>query len=329
MNETAKQLTPLETFRQSLTSDVAQQGIKKMLPTDVDADKFTAVVMRAVQEDPKVLEADRKSLFMACQRAAQDGLIPDKREGALVIRNVKNHQTGQWTNQVAWQVMIGGIRKQLARCGFDIRAEIVYENDHFEHELGDNAGITHRRPQLGTERGPIVGAYAIATNLTTGRLYREVMTLAELEEIRETAKTDYVWAAWLTEMYRKTVARRLAKFLPVTGDEVDRLNQMLVNDNSHFTLDNAEATDTAKSVQKAARAPEQLTEQPAMPMVKSVDTNGHAVEVEAPKPKKKVTKKKATKKVAAKKETAPPPEPVEVEVVDEGPPPDDPDDPGF
>ena len=263
------ELTAIQGFQELLATDKVQKGFGAVLPDDVPLEKFTAVVIRAVQEDPDILQADRVSLLLACQDAAKDGLIPDKREGALVVRNVKVND--QWVKKVTWQVMIAGLRKNLAKAGFDIRAEVIFENDIFDQELGDAPGITHKPTALGEPRGKVIGAYAIATNLLTGEKYREVMSYAELEEVRAIAQTDYIWKKNTNEMYRKTVARRLCKYLPISGDE-ERFNDMLRRDNEHFDLGEPTGpTEAAKEVQKATRKPSKKTasKKAALPKVKA------------------------------------------------------------
>ena len=143
---------------------------------------FTQVVVRAVQEQPELLNADRTSLFLACQTAAQDGLLPDRKDGALVVYNTKVGE--QWIKKVQWQPMIGGLRKTLANHGFTgLRAELVYENDvkegRFSYEKGDNPKIIHN-PNVFGDRGVIVGAYAIVTDSNTGEVYRDSMSVEEL-----------------------------------------------------------------------------------------------------------------------------------------------------
>jgi recombination protein RecT len=239
-------------FALAIKSPEYQQKFKSMLPNDVSTERFTAVVLRAVQEDPDLLKqsTDKTSLFLACQRAAQDGLIPDKREGALVM----------YGNKVQWQPMIGGLRKVLAKHGFDLRAECVYENDTFDYDLGDDPRITHKAPPLGVDRGKIIGAYAIAKH-ADGRIYREVMGLQQLEDVRgvSRAKNSGPWAGpFKPEMYRKTVGRRLVKQLPLYTDDA-QLKSVLESDDAAFDMDTQaaaprEPSEAAKKLQEAARA---------------------------------------------------------------------------
>lgn len=280
----SKQMSVIQEFKTAMTCKKAQTSFAAQLPSDVPVDKFTAVVIRAVQEDPDLLRADRTSLFLACQRAAQDGLIPDKREGALVVYNTKIND--QWVQKVQWQIMIGGIRKRLANNGFDIRAEVVYEADFFDQELGDEPKITHKPPQPGSERGKVTCAYAIATHLETGRKYREVMSIDQLDKVRSVAKSDRVWKQWDTEMMRKTVARRLAKFLPMT-DSDDRLAAMIERDNENFDLEKTTGpSSTAKAVQEAAKQPAKAIESKDqdLPPAEAQEQPPEAVAVETENP---------------------------------------------
>jgi recombination protein RecT len=258
-------------FAMTIRSPEYQAKFKAMLPKDVDADRFTAVVLRAVQEDPNLLRSttDKASLFLACQRAAQDGLMPDKREGALVM----------YGNQVQWQPMIGGLRKVLAGAGFDLRAECVYANDTFDYDLGDTPSLTHRPAPLGTPRGDLIGAYAVATNMTTGEKYREVMSLDELNAVANVSRAGNSgpWKGpFKGEMYRKTVAKRLKKSLPIDDR---RLQDIIDRDNEQFDLTRANAPEpssAAKRVQAAVRAVEQPQSGP-QPDEDVIE--GHATEV--------------------------------------------------
>lgn len=239
-----------------------QQGnVLSQLPKNIDPKRFEAIVLRAVQEDPSLVTVDDKmSLFLACQRAASDGLMPDKREGALVV--FKKKKNDNWITGVQWMPMIGGIRKRLSELGFDLRAEVVHANDHFFEEKGDNPRIEHRPPPLGQERGEIIGAYAVAEDLATGNKYREVMDRKTLDQIRAIAKTDNIWKAWFGEKSRVAVAKRLAKQLPISENrdpskqaETRRFYDMMDRDNELYEpdIEVKKASSTAETAQAAAR----------------------------------------------------------------------------
>lgn len=205
--------------------DKMADQLKMALPSHISVEKFQRVAMTAITSDPDLLYADRRSLFGAITRAAQDGLLPDKREGALVIFNQKikgkNGAKDEYVKSVQWMPMIAGVLKMVRQSGeiASITANVVHENDAFVLHLGDEESIKHNPPPFGSDRGKPIGVYAIAT-LKDGFKIRETMDLNEIEKVRAVSKTGKFgpWADWWEEMAKKTVIRRLAKRLPMSTD---------------------------------------------------------------------------------------------------------------
>lgn len=214
--------TPIAVVRQQLSSMGAQ--FRAALPEHISVDRFSRVVMTAVQNNPELLECDQRSLWNAAMKAAQDGLLPDGREGAITVRkDWKTH-----TKNALWQPMIGGIRKKARNSGeistWD--AHVVFANDIFDYELGDNPSIRHK-PAL-TDRGKIIAAYSVCT-LKSGEKTREIMSIEQMHEVRDrysdgwrAFKAGHIkstpWSTSEEEMCRKTVARRHSKVLPMSSD---------------------------------------------------------------------------------------------------------------
>ena len=203
----------LQKFRETL---VASHGeFQAALPPQIPVERFARTIVTAVQMEPKLLAADRRSLVAACMKAAQDGLLLDGREAGLSLYNdrASNCQT------VAYMPMVNGILKKIRQSGeiSSIRAHVVYEGDEFNFQLGDDESIFHK-PKLAKQGNPIA-AYAIA-KFKDGDIQREVMSLAEIEKIRAKA-TGIGKACWTNswgEMAKKTVIRRLSKRLPTSND---------------------------------------------------------------------------------------------------------------
>ena len=181
------------------------------LPAHMPVERFMRVVLTAIQNNPALANADRASLWNSCMRAAQDGLLPDGRDGALVIYRTK--AGSEWIEKVQWMPMIGGLRKKVRNSGEikDWNCHVVYAKDHFEFELGDDPFIKHK-PFMGGDPGPVVAAYSVA-QFKSGEKSREVMTRAQIEQVRAASKSKDrgPWVDWFDEMCRKTVARRHAK----------------------------------------------------------------------------------------------------------------------
>lgn len=203
-----------------------------ILPAHITPDKFMQTVLTAVEREPDLLNADRASLMIAAKEAASDGLLPDKKEGAFVVYKTKKmipnprggHSKIEVTvDEVKWMPMILGIRKKMFQTGKvkDIQVELVYEHDTYRRAAGDNAEIFHEPLDFG-DRGKIKGGYAIIQTLEGG-VFREVMSLEQIEGVEKSAKTGKVWGGpFRTEMMRKTILRRLAKQVPLSA-EVDRV----------------------------------------------------------------------------------------------------------
>lgn len=204
-----------------------------VLPAHISVDKFRRIVLTSLNQNPDLVKADRRSLFSACVRAAQDGLLPDGREAALVVFNTKDRKTGEWKKLITYMPMIEGIYKRLRNSGevASLSSYVVFENDKFDYELGDNPRIEHK-PAMG-ERGQPIGAYAIA-KLTNGEVLREVASFQEIEKVRAVSRAanepNGPWVQWWEQMARKTITRRLAKRLPGSAD----LDEMLRREDEQY-----------------------------------------------------------------------------------------------
>jgi recombination protein RecT len=203
-----------------------ESDFRMALPAHIPVERFMRVVNTAVTGNPDLLNADRVTLFQSAMKAAQDGLLPDGRDGALVI----------FGGKVQWMPMIAGILKKIRNSGelVSISAYVAYSNDEFEYSLGDEERISHR-PAL-DDRGRPRLVYAIAKT-KDGGVYREVMTVAEVEKVRAVsrAKNAGPWKDWWDEMARKTVLRRLAKRLPMSTD----LDDLIRRDDALYDFDGA------------------------------------------------------------------------------------------
>lgn len=245
---TAERLpSPIVEVRHQL--DAMRGQFEMALPGHITVDKFVRVVLTAVQNTPELLQCDRRSLWNAAVKAAQDGLLPDGREGAMVVRFGKGGKTANW------QPMIAGIRKKVRNSGeiatWDVH--VVHQKDQFEFRLGDDPFISHA-PSLDEDPGPTIAVYSIAV-LKSGEKSRDVMSMGAIRKIRD-EKSDG-WKAfkagkikstpWSTdedEMAKKTVARRHSKVLPMSTDIEELLHR---DDDTTLTPIN-EPVDRARSL---------------------------------------------------------------------------------
>lgn len=241
---TTQQADPLVKLATQLEQRAAQ--FHAALPNHISPEKFQRTIITAVQQDPELLKADRQSLVLACMKAAQDGLLPDKREAALVIfkQNSKDAQGGWHTKlMVQYMPMVYGLRKKILQSGEvqDITAKVVYraevEQGAFIYEEGTEAMLRHRPLLDLTEEDcaddKIVAAYSMATYKDGSKSY-EVMRRFEITKVQNCSQTGALidrkgkprtpsgpWVDWYPEQAKKTVMRRHSKTLPMSGDLID------------------------------------------------------------------------------------------------------------
>lgn len=213
---------------------------KAVLPSQQHVDRFIRVVMTAVQQNVDLLTADRMSFYAACMRCAQDGLMPDGREAALVI----------YADKVSYQPMVEGMFKKLRNSGEIVGAPKVHvwkEHDEFRYVLGDEEKIIHV-PKIG-DRGKTMGAYSIV-KLKSGDTSREVMSFDDIMKIKSRSRQQNgPWKTDEDEMCRKTVFRRHYKRLPKSSD-LD--NVLAVDDEGFVPYDNATGGGSAPAAAQQA-----------------------------------------------------------------------------
>jgi len=243
------------TVADSLRSELQrlEPQFKMVLPEHISPEKFMRVVLTAVQTNPELMKATKKSLFSSCMKAAQDGLLPDGREAALTTYNTRDDGV------VATYIpMIAGIMKKVRNSGelASLTTQVVYENDVFESFVDDSGEhLTHRPNHFGN-RGKAVGAYAMVKT-KDGSVYIEVMSADQIMAVRQMSKArNGPWnGPFADEMWRKTVFRRLSKRVPMSTD----LSEVVTRDDDLYELPNQQ-TKVAKLVQAVNG-----TEKPAEP----------------------------------------------------------------
>lgn len=236
-----KALAPIDSLRGGLMAMESQ--FKMALPPQIPPERFVRVVMTAIQTNKDLVTADRTTLFSACMKSAQDGLLPDGREAALVI----------FGGKVQYMPMIGGVLKKIRNSGeiASLSPHLVYENDKFSFWIDENGEHLNHQPLMTGDRGDITHVYAIAKT-KDGAVYIEVMKKSEVEDVRNVsrAKASGPWVSWYGEMAKKTVLRRLAKRLPLSTD----IEQVIRRDDDMFDFKSEPRESKADALSEAIRS---------------------------------------------------------------------------
>lgn len=208
--------------------DAMQDQFKVALPAHIPAERFNRVAMTAIQNNPDLLKCDRRSLFNSFMRAAQDGLLPDGREGAVVA----------YGKIAQWLPMVAGILKKIRNSGevSTIVARVVYGGDKYRNWIDDEGEHIEYEAAEAQDRNVIRRVFAMA-KLKDGSIEVEPMSAADVEKVRAVsrAKNNGPWVSWWEEMAKKTAIRRLSKRLPISSD----LDDLIRRDDGIYDIDKA------------------------------------------------------------------------------------------
>lgn len=197
-----------------LRSPKVQAQMAMALPKSLTADRLTRIIITECRKTPELLNCSQESFLGSVLQCAQLGLEPGSALGhCYLLPYGKNCQL-----IIGYRGMIDLARRsgQIA----SINAYCVYEADEFEYELGLHPDIKHKPSPL-ADRGAITYVYAVAV-LIGGGVQFEVMSRAEIEAVRKQSKAgkNGPWVTHWSEMARKTVVRKLFKYLPVSIEAV-------------------------------------------------------------------------------------------------------------
>lgn len=221
-----------------------QRSLADVAPKHITKERIVKLALVAASRQPKLFECTPQSFLQSVMKSAELGLdcVGTLGQGYLVPYYNGKIKAFECQFIVGYQGLI-----ELARRSGNIsriESRVVYEKDEFVVEYGLEPKLIHK-PYLGGDRGKIVCVYAIA-ELKDGSRQVEVMTLDEVERIRDRskAKDGGPWVTDFAEMARKTVIRRLAKYLPLSPE----LAKAIETDDQQFDYHNA-PLDVAADIQ--------------------------------------------------------------------------------
>ena len=216
-------MSNLVEIKKQITSPQMLSQFKLALPTHITPEKFQRVAMTALLHNPDLKDCSVPSVMTSLLKCAQDGLLPDNREAALV----------KFAGNAQYMPMVYGLIKRMRNSGTvtNVNAYCVYANDVFEYEIENGVERIRHKPCITGGRGEFLLAYAVV-GLEDSNPHIEVMMKEDIEKARRASKTQKdpnnptgIWADWYEEMAKKTVLHRAAKRVPTSADAVEFLNK--------------------------------------------------------------------------------------------------------
>lgn len=192
--------------------------IKKALPEVITPERFTRMALSALNTTPKLQECTQISFLAALMNAAQLGLEPNTPLGQAYLIPYNNKGIMECQFQIGYKGMIdSSYRNPQVQI---ISAQVVYENDYFEYELGLNPKLVHKPTYQ--DRGEIKLFYGYF-KLANGGFGFDVMTKTDMDMYaKEYSKAfDSSYSPWKTNyigMAKKTVIKQALKYAPVKAE---------------------------------------------------------------------------------------------------------------
>lgn len=189
-----------------------RDSLAQLIPKHLSADRLMKVALNSVSKTPLLQQCTPLSLLQCVITAAELGLEPGGALGHAYLVPFKNTAT----LIIGYRGFIQLMRntRQLS----SIRAVVVHEKDVFKLREGIEQSIKHE-PYLDGEPGPLKYVYCVA-KLKDGSIQIEVMTRAQIDSIRARSRSSSngPWTTDYEEMAKKTVVRRIAKYLPLSAE---------------------------------------------------------------------------------------------------------------
>ncbi|HBC1992913.1 recombination protein RecT [Legionella pneumophila subsp. fraseri] len=186
--------------------------IARCLPKHLTPERMARIAMTELRKTPKLQECDPLSFIASIMQAAQLGLEPGIL-GSCYLIPFWNSKLGKF--ECTFMPGYRGFLDLARRSGqiVSLVARAVYENDEFSYEFGLKENIIHK-PAM-DNKGQLIAVYAVALLKDGGHQF-DVMSKEEVDTVRETSKSkdNGPWVTHYEEMAKKTVLRRLFKWLP-------------------------------------------------------------------------------------------------------------------
>lgn len=226
-------MNALVEFQQVLSTK--RENIASRMPSHMRhlTDRMVKIALTAAAKNPKILDCSRESVLMSIMQAAELGLEPGGALGEGYL--VPYGSTCQFIPGYRGLISLARRSGQI----ISIEAHLVREGDEFDFSLGLEPTLVHRPKLEAEELGAIRFVYAVA-KIRGGGTQHEVMSKAEIEAIRKRSRASGSgpWVTDYGEMARKTVIRRLFKYLPVSVEMARALEIQAQTESGEFDAAN-------------------------------------------------------------------------------------------
>lgn len=206
--------------------------LKRIAPKGTDIERIINLACFEAYKNERLLDCSPESVYTSLAKACELNLVA----GGVLHRAhlVPLYNSKRQTMEAELWIDYTGLMELVRRSGdvANFVARVVHENEDFEHVFDLEGGeVLRHRPKYDGDPGQPVLAYAVCF-FKDGQKQVEVMRRDQIETIRNSARSGQSgpWVTHTEEMWRKTVIRRICKYLPLTADARAALAHDTVSD---------------------------------------------------------------------------------------------------
>lgn len=237
--------------------DTQTERYAKLLPAHIPAEKFVTsaktfyVDSLAKDKNNKLANASEKSIMVALEKAAKDGLLMDGNEACWMT----------FGSEAQYSPMVWGLMKliQNSGCVSKVSVYVVWSNELFELEIINGDEQMKHKPMVFApekEKGERVGVYA-AAKLKDGNVLFKYLSKEKVVKLRAKSKNPKLWDQEADEFWSKSALRQISKFLPKNSEEMKAVTSHL---DDEIIGDNDEVIDQ-ETGEVLTAAPKQMTDE--------------------------------------------------------------------
>lgn len=202
-----------------LSDPVNQAKITAVMPANIDRPRFFELAKSVLVEKPELMQCTPQSILGAFKKCAKLGFDPGMPNEAHFVK---------YGDKCEFQSGYMGLIKAVKRDKSvkTIWPYAVYEGDEFYEELGSDPKLVHRPKRI--PGAAITHYYALVKFVDSDPIW-EVMSVAQIESHRDQYskgqhRKDSAWQTNFDGMAKKTVLRKVVKYLPMTQDLKEYFN---------------------------------------------------------------------------------------------------------
>jgi recombination protein RecT len=197
-----------KTIRELLAGEALKKEFAMALPKICTVERFIRVALTAINKTPKLLDCTRESVLASLYKCAELGLEPDGRRAHLIPYGTQCTVIIDYKGKVELAMRSGTVAV--------IHADKICENDVFVFDRGE---VKKHEIDFRKDRGKAFAYYCLV-RMKDGTEKAEVMTLAEVNDIRKRSKAgdSGPWKTDFDEMAKKTVFHRASKWITLSPE---------------------------------------------------------------------------------------------------------------